>query len=144
MVTSSLNRTSAQIFALVFGVVYVAIGLIGFGVTGFDGWVSSATAEKFLIFPVNPLHNIVHIGVGLLWMVAANRHESARRVNVLIGIVYAVTAAAGFAGILDFLAIPSAGSAANWLHLGTSMLSVYFGTVGAMLMPRGRTMYGPG
>jgi len=139
MVTTGLSKTPAQIFALAFGVVYLSIGLIGFGVTGFDGWVSSATAEKFLVFPVNPLHNFVHIAVGVLWMIASARHESARRVSVLIGLVYAATAAAGFLGVLDFLAIPSAGSADNWLHLSTSMLSVYFGTMGALLGYRAST-----
>lgn len=140
MVTSGLNRTPAQIFALVFGVIYVAIGLIGFGVTGFDGWVSSSTAEKLLLFPVNPLHNLIHIGIGLLWMVAANKHASASRVNVLIGIVYAATAALGFLGILDFLAIPTAGSADNWLHVATALLSLYFGTIGSTMGYRARTV----
>jgi hypothetical protein len=140
MVTAGWNKTPAQLFALGFGIVYLTIGLIGFAVTGFDGWVSSGTGEKLLIFPVNPLHNFVHIGVGLLWMVSSARHDSARRVNVLIGIVYAATAALGFMGILDFLAIPSSGSADNWLHLATSMLSLYFGTAGASLAPRARTV----
>ena len=131
MVTASLNKTPAQLFALVFGVIYLAIGLIGFGSTGFDGWVSSATDEKLLIFPVNPLHNFVHIAVGLLWMVGSARHETARRVNTLIGLVYGLTAALGFLGFLDFLAIPTSGSANNWLHFSTAMLALYFGTVGA-------------
>jgi F0F1-type ATP synthase membrane subunit a len=130
MVTS-LNKTPAQIFALAFGVVYVAIGLISFAITGFDNWVAKETAEKFLIFPVNPLHNFVHIGSGLVWMIASARHESAKRINVLMGIVYAAVTALGLLGILDFLAIPDSGSADNWLHLATAGLSLYFGTAGA-------------
>ncbi|MGH2755013.1 MAG: DUF4383 domain-containing protein [Actinomycetota bacterium] len=132
MVTTSLNKTPAQLFALVFGVVYLSIGLIGFGATGFDGWASSETGEKLLIFPVNPLHNFVHIAVGLLWMVGSTRHATARRVNTLIGLVYGLTAAVGFLGVLDFLAIPNSGSADNWLHLVSAILALYFGTVGAM------------
>jgi hypothetical protein len=140
MVTS-LNKTAAQLFALTFGIVYVAIGLISFGITGFDNWVQSETFEKFLFFPVNPLHNFVHIGIGLLWMIASSKHVTAARVNVLIGVVYAAVAALGFAGILDFLAIPTAGSADNWLHLATALLSLFFGTVGAALAPRPRAAY---
>jgi hypothetical protein len=140
MVTS-LNKSAAQLFALAFGVVYVAIGLISFGITGFDNWAASDTFEKFLFFPVNPLHNFVHIGVGLLWMVSSSKHESAKRVNVLIGIVYAAVAALGFLGLLDFLAIPSASSPDNWLHLVTALLSLYFGTAGATLAPRARPAY---
>jgi Domain of unknown function (DUF4383) len=141
MVTS-LNKTPAQIFALSFGILYVAIGLISFAITGFDNWVAEETFEKFLFFPVNPLHNFVHIGTGLLWMVASSRHESAKRVNLLIGVVYAAVAALGFLGILDFLAIPNSGSADNWLHLATALLSVYFGTAGAAFeIRRTRTAY---
>ena len=140
MVTS-FNKTAAQLFALAFGIVYVTIGLISFAITGFDNWATSDTFEKFLFFPVNPLHNFVHVGIGLLWMVSSAKHETAKRVNVLIGIVYAVVAGLGFLGILDFLAIPSASSPDNWLHLVTALLSLYFGTAGAALAPRSRTAY---
>jgi hypothetical protein len=73
-------------------------------------------------------------------VVAADKHESARRINVLIGVIYAATAAVGFLGVLDFLAIPNAGSADNWLHLATAALSVYFGTAGATLGYRTSTV----
>ena len=127
-----LGKTPAQLFALVFGIVYLAIGLIGFGVTGFDNWIAKETSEKLLIFPVNPLHNLVHIGIGAIWMISSATHKAAARVTTLIGIVYGAVAALGFLGILDFLAISSSGSADNWLHLATAILALYFGTVGAL------------
>lgn len=131
MTTQVRSHTPAQIFALAFGVVYLFIGLVGFAVTGFNDFAGSAVDEKLLLFPVNPLQNLVHIAVGGLWLVASAKHASARSVNVAIGITYALLAALGFAGVLKFLAIAGVGSADNWLHLVTAVLSLYFGTAGA-------------
>lgn len=123
--------TPAQIVALAFGVVYLMVGLVGFAVTGFDGWVSSADHEKLLFFPLNPLHNFVHIGLGLGWMFSTGKHVTSAKVNLIFGVVLLLVAALGFAGVLDFLAIPNSSSADNFLHLVTGVVSLYFGTLGS-------------
>jgi hypothetical protein len=127
------------LFALVFGAVYVLIGIAGFFVTGFDDFAAKDYSEELILFPVNPLHNIVHIVVGALWLGAAGRHESAKNVNLLIGAVYALVAILGFFGALKFLAIEDAGSADNFLHLATALLSLYFGSAGAESASRAAT-----
>ena len=126
-------------FALVFGAVYVLIGVAGFFVTGFDDFAAKDYSEELLIFPVNPLHNIVHIAVGALWLGASARHGSAKSVNMLIGVVYGLVAILGFAGALKFLAIEDAGSADNFLHLATALLALYFGSTGAEATSRAAT-----
>jgi hypothetical protein len=131
MASSAASKTPAQIFALAFGAVYLLVGILGFVVTGFDGFASEVYSEELLIFPVNPLHNIVHLAVGALWLGASSRHATAKQVNLLIGVVYALVAVLGFAGVLKFLAIEGAGSADNWLHVATAVLALYFGTAGA-------------
>jgi hypothetical protein len=130
MATRTPAKTPAQTFALVFGGVYLLIGIVGFFVTGFDGFAAKSFDEKLILFPLNPLHNIVHIGVGALWLAGAARHDSARSVNTLIGAVYGLVTILGFAGVLEFLAIES-GSADNFLHLASAGLALYFGTAGA-------------
>lgn len=124
-------RTPAQTFALVFGVVYLLIGLVGFAVTGFDDFAGKSFDEKLIIFALNPLHNIVHIAIGALWIGSANSHSSAKSVNTLIGAVLALVGVLGLLGALEFLAIKDAGSPDNYLHLGTAVLALYFGTAGA-------------
>jgi hypothetical protein len=52
----NLSRT----YAVAFGVVYTLVGLIGFAVS------TSLTTANLIIFPVNVLHNVVHVVVGLL------------------------------------------------------------------------------
>lgn len=131
MATGVRSQTPAQVFALAFGVVYLFIGLLGFAITGFDNFAGSVFGEKLVIFPVNPLHNIVHIVIGGIWLVASSKHATSKRANTIIGVVYALVAALGFAGVLKFLAIAGASSADNWLHVVSSVLAVYFGTAGA-------------
>jgi len=131
MATVSATRSPAQLFALVFGVVYLFFGIIGFAVTGFDDFAAESFAEKVLLFPVNPLHNIVHLAIGALWIGAARSHTTAKTVNMLIGVVYLIVGIVGLLGVLKFLAIENAVSADNYLHLATGALGVYFGSVGA-------------
>jgi hypothetical protein len=42
---------------------YVAIGVIGLFVTGFDNWVRN-TPDELVGFSINPLHNLVHLAIG--------------------------------------------------------------------------------
>jgi Domain of unknown function (DUF4383) len=125
------TRTPAQMFALVFGVVYLLIGIAGFAVTGFDNFAGKTYNDTLILFPVNPLHNLVHIAVGALWLGGSRTHTSAKSVNLLIGVVYGLVTVLGFAGVLKFLAIENAASADNWLHLASAALAIYFGTAGA-------------
>lgn len=126
-----MNRTPAQLFALVFGVVYLVVGLVGFAVTGFDNFAGKTFDEELIIFAINPLHNIVHIGLGAVWLGAAAKHATAKSANMLLGVVLLLVFVLGIAGVLEFLAIKDAGAADNYLHIATAALALYFGSVGA-------------
>ena len=125
------GRTPAQTFALVFGVVYLAVGIIGFAVTGFDGWFSESFNEELLIFPLNPAHNIVHLLIGAVWLWSSRTAATARMANVGIGIAYLAVFLLGLLGALKWLAIDSGINPDQLLHVGTGLLAVYFGTAGS-------------
>jgi Domain of unknown function (DUF4383) len=125
------TRTPAQMFALIFGVVYLVVGIIGFAVTGFDDWAAKTFDEELIVFALNPLHNVVHILLGAVWIAAARTHAAAKGINLLFGIVLLVVFVLGMVGALEWLAIEGAESADNYLHLATGALSLYFGTAGA-------------
>lgn len=128
------GKSPAQTFALVFGIVYLAVGILGFAVTGFDDFFSESFGEKLILFPVNPAHNIVHILIGAAWLAASRRHDSARTINLAIGAAYLLVFVLGLLGALKWLAIESGiDSADQWLHLVSGALSVYFGTAGARM-----------
>lgn len=123
-------------FALAFGIVYLVVGLVGFAITGFDNFASDADpGEKLLIFAINPLHNVAHLGVGALFLVGSSKHDTAKSVNLMIGIVYLLLGILGLAGGVVVEDLLNNNSADTFLHLGTAALAIYFGTAGAAARP---------
>jgi hypothetical protein len=120
------ERTPAQLFALVFGVVYLLVGIVGFFVTGFDNFAEK-DPSKIIVFSVNPLHNVVHILIGVVWIAASRTAAAARAANLGIGIVYLGLAVIGLLE-LDALGFLANNTADNWLHLVTGLLAILFGT----------------
>ncbi len=120
-------RGPGQLFALVFGAVYLVVGIIGFFLD----------PEIFGIFGVNALHNIVHLALGVTWLAVFNNAATTKSVNLIFGVVLIAVAILGFAGLLDQDGIVNlnieagAGGADNWLHIATGVLALYFGTAGA-------------
>ncbi|MDF1597236.1 MAG: acyltransferase family protein [Acidimicrobiia bacterium] len=64
-----------------FGVVLVAVALLGFGVTGFNG-ITADYGEGLLGFTLNPLFNTVHLVLGLT--VLAGVYRSGRLTSVVL------------------------------------------------------------
>jgi hypothetical protein len=119
-----------QRFAQVFGAVYVLVGLLGFAFTGF-GDFAVPSDDKLLLFGVNPLHNIVHLGVGALWLASSRSEASARAVSTLIGGVYLVVGVLGlFVNGTSDLNILNINQPDNVLHLASAALGLYFGLAG--------------
>jgi len=126
------TKTPGQMFAMVFGSVYLLVGVMGLFVA--DGLTGGSASDKLILFPVNHLHNIVHLAVGALWLFGSRSPAMATNVNRLIGAVYLLVAALGFTGIdlmHTLLNIHSTGNADNFLHLVSGAASLYFGTAGA-------------
>lgn len=126
--SGSSVRTPGQTFALVFGVVYLIIGVVGFLVTGFDDFAANTT-EKLILFEINPLHNIVHILIGAMWVAGARTVDSAKQVNMIIGVAYLLFALLGIFGLLDSLI--NNGGADVGLHLVSGAAALYFATAGS-------------
>ena len=126
MATATSSKTPAQLFALVFGVVYLLIGILGF--------IIADDNDKLLgIFQVNALHNVAHLAIGALLLVASGKHATAKQVNLGVGIAYGLLAILGLANILIDVpdGILDANDADDFLHLATAVLAIYFGTAGA-------------
>ena len=54
--------------------------------------------HTLLIFAVNPLHNVIHLVLGIAWLAAAPRHRTARLANLVIGVVLGLVTVLGFVG----------------------------------------------
>jgi hypothetical protein len=92
---------------------------------------AATSDDKLLLFGVNPLHNIVHLAVGALWLASSRSEASARAVSILIGAVYLVVGVLGlFINGSSDLNILNINQPDNALHLASAALGLYFGLAG--------------
>jgi Domain of unknown function (DUF4383) len=121
--TGRLQDSPNRLVAAVFGAVYLLIGILGFFVTGFDDFAGTDTNEKLLGFELNGLHNVVHLLIGVVLLVAArNGVGAAKGANTLVGGVYLLVGIIGLF-ILDSDAnILSLNGADNVLHLASALV----------------------
>lgn len=105
-------RTSPnRLVATIFGAVYLLVGLLGFAVTGGVGFVATKGGLLLGIFEVNPLHNVAHLLIGAVLLIAGlTRVAAAKAANITIGAVYLLL------GIVGFFLV---GTGANILALNT-------------------------
>ncbi|WP_100349845.1 DUF4383 domain-containing protein [Luteimicrobium subarcticum] len=115
--TSSPNR----LLAAVFGAVYLLVGLVGFAITPGVGFASTE-GKELIVFAVNPLHNIVHVAIGLALLLASRAVGSARAVNTTIGAVYLLVGIVGLFIIGSAANIIALNGADNVLHLASAVL----------------------
>jgi hypothetical protein len=116
-----------QRFAQVFGAVYVLVGLLGFAFTGLANFAAPSD-DKLVAFGVNPLHNIVHLAVGALWLASSRSESSARAISILIGTVYLLVGVLGlFINGDSDMNILNLNQPDNLLHLASAALGLFFG-----------------
>jgi Domain of unknown function (DUF4383) len=90
------NRTLAQTFALVFGVAFLAAGVLGFvpGITTNLGDIKFAgndsPSELLGLFQVSILHNIVHLLFGIAGIALSRTTANARMYLLYSGVIYVV------------------------------------------------------
>src|SRR5262245_54780540 len=107
----NLSRT----YAVAFGVVYTIVGLIGFAFS-----TTLATAN-LLVFPVNVLHNVVHLAVGLLGVGAFLTGRTVPYARAM-AVLFAVLTLAGFLP-QPLLGLVPLGGADIVLHALTAILA---------------------
>jgi hypothetical protein len=111
------DRTPAQLYALLFGIVLLAVGIFGFIADSSFGTGSDVDGSDFIVFEVNGWHNIVHILSGLLGIALARRRDTARAYALGFGAVYLVVTIWGFVTGDQVLWLIPVDDADNVLHL---------------------------
>lgn len=122
-------------FALVMGIVFLAIGILGF----VPGLLTAPVGEPqlaveaghgllFGLFPVNVLHNIFHLIFGVWGVVVWKSFAGSRNYSRTVAIVYAVLVVMGLIPVLNtfFGLIPLHGHIV-WLHALIAIVAAYFG-----------------
>ena len=91
------ERSPAQLYALIFGVVLVAAGILGFFYDSTFESGDDASRDAVLgILDVNGWHNIVHIASGVVGLAVARSYANARTYALAFGAIYIVVAILGF------------------------------------------------
>jgi uncharacterized protein DUF4383 len=107
---------SVQRVAQLFGLVFIAVGVLGFFTTRMDMTADPVTAPKLLgQFPINAAHNIVHIVIGVWGLLAARSWAGARSFATIAGLLYLALAGLGLVVPDTFGLIPIGGNDV-WLH----------------------------
>jgi hypothetical protein len=115
--------------AVILGGGYLAVGVIGFAVTGFSGLLDHQ-GSMLIVFHVNPFHNIVHIGIGALLLLAARMPDEGplrgapEGAFLGIGSFYTLAAVLGYFGVIQLLAVPPGVTPVTLLHLGTGLAAL--------------------
>lgn len=128
---------NTRTFALIFGIVFLLIGASGF----IPGMLQPGTADPGLtmthgygdalgLFPVNTLHNIVHIIFGIWGIMAYKSYGGSRSYFRVVALVYGLLT---ILGLLEptrttFGFIPLYGNDV-WLHALLALVAAYFGWV---------------
>ena len=121
--------TTVQRLAQIFGIVFLLLAIIGFVTSGSSMEADPEMAAKiFGLFPVNLVHNGVHLGFGIWGLLAARSFEGSRNYGIIGGVMYLVLAVLGYIAPDGFGLVPL-GSNDIWLH----------GLLGAVLLGAGAT-----
>ena len=125
------GMTWPQMAALAFGVIYLLVGIVGFFITGFSDFIGNENAtppahedDMLLFFMINPLHNVVHILIGLAGIALSRTLAGARTYGWLLAVGYAAAFVYGLIAIgkdWDFLNINAAD---NVLHILTAIVGL--------------------
>lgn len=122
-------RTPSQLYALVFGVVLVAAGVLGFFVNASFGVGEAAATDRGALlglFDVNGWHNVVHLASGAVGLAMAGTPSSARVFAIGFGAVYALVFLFGL--FMDpLLGLLPINAADNVLHLGIAVVGIAAG-----------------
>ena len=121
-------RTTTQKAALVFGVVFLLVGVLGLLLPGGMGMeADTERAPRLLnLFPVNLLHNLVHLAFGVWGLLASRRHDAARSYCRIAAVIYALLVVMAFISDSTFGLVPI-GSHDIWLHALLAAGLGYFG-----------------
>lgn len=130
------STVRVETFAFFCGIAYLAIGLLGLMPQAVEppdaasAPVNIAMLHGYLLglFPVNIVHNAVHVAIGAWGIVAGRSVASPKLYARCVAVAFAVLAVLGLAPGFDTLfgIVPLHGNDI-WLHAGTAAIATYFG-----------------
>ena len=128
-----MTKSPNRLLGVVFGAVYILIGVLGFTVTAGVGLFDTAGGLLLGIFEVNVFHNVAHLLIGAALLIAGlSSVKAARMTNTVVGAAYLILGVAGLIIIGGPLNILALNGADNVLHFASAavLLAVGLGADG--------------
>ena len=125
-----MTKSPNRLLGLTLGVVYLLAGIFGFFLTSATGFAATTGPKLIDLFEVNPLHNLVHVIVGMALLVAALvGTRSAKTMNMTFGAIFLLV---GVVGLLlaspdNALNVLAFNGADNVLNFATAVLLLCVG-----------------
>jgi len=119
--------TTVQRVAQIFGVAFLLVAILGFLTTGTSMEADPARAPHLLgLFPVNVVHNVVHLLFGIWGLMASRSFGGATSYARITGVLYLLLAILGYAAPTGFGLVPLGGHDI-WLH---ALLGIVLAAIG--------------
>ncbi len=119
------NRSTVQMVALLFGAIYLAVGILGF--LPFLGGSYTLTNHALLgIFQINLLHNLVHVVIGIAGLAAAASVANSRTFCQVVAVILLLLGVLGVF-VANPLGLLNIGGLDIALHLLSGAVLAYFG-----------------
>jgi hypothetical protein len=127
------NKSLAAGASVLIGASYVAVGIIGFFVTGFGNFLADTGDTLLFGFAsVNPMHNLVHVCIGA-FLIVMTRFSTATNEGALmgVGLFYIVAFVIGVIAPdnLTIISMNGAGDGENFVHIITGVTALSAGLI---------------
>ncbi len=127
------NNSLAAKASLLIGAAYVAVGIVGFFITGFGNFLADTGDTLLFGFAsINPMHNLVHVLIGA-FLITMTRFSTASTEGALMGVgLFYITAFV--IGViapdnLTIISMNGAGDGENFIHIFTGVTALGAGLI---------------
>lgn len=126
--SASLTTSPNRLVATIFGAIYLLVGLLGFAYTGGVAFFDTEGGLLLGIFEVNPFHNVAHLLIGAVLLIAGLKSiPAARSANIAVGAAYLLLGIIGLFLVDSAANILAINGADNVLHFGSAILLLAVG-----------------
>jgi hypothetical protein len=124
------NLTLSQWLTVFSGIAFMSLGIAGLAMTGLEGFAESDSGMTLFGIEVNPLHNVVHLALGLPGLLLWQRVRWSIAYGAILAIAYGGIAVFGVLAGGETWNVLSANRAANWFHLSVALFGVAIAVLG--------------
>lgn len=126
------NKSFAAGASVLIGAGYLAVGIIGFFITGFGSFLADTSDELLFGASINPMHNLVHVGIGA-FLIVMTRFSTPVTEGALmgVGLFYIVAFVIGVSAPnnLTIISMNGAGDGENFVHIFTGVVALATGLI---------------